>query len=159
MNMDNELSNQHFYFIKSQWFDILRNSWRCYDEWWCHDLSYAIPTSGKQSIVYQSCDCHMPGVNEEASNHFPGNSAWTNIFWWLRLILEHTNSRLLFTFWLFRIDPYLVSNNDVVDQIELTSVEFLEQFFAPFNTNQFLSFAQIVWDPTTVKFPYFQEVM
>ena len=77
----------------------------------------------------------MSGITEETSNHLLGNTAWTNNFCWCRFILKYPNSGLLFTFGLIRIDPCFVPSNDVVDQIWPTSVEFLEHFFAPFNTS------------------------
>ena len=100
----------------------------------------------------------MSGITDETSNHLLGSTAWTNNFvgfgsFW------NTQSGLLFTFGLIRIDSCFVPSYDVVDQIWPTSVEFLEHFFAPFNTSLFLSFGQIVWDPTITKFPYAQVIM
>ena len=73
-------------------------------------------------------------ITEETSNHLLSSTAWTNNFCWFRFILKYSNSGLLFTFGLIRIDPCFVPSNAVVDQIWPTSVEFLEHFFAPFNT-------------------------
>ena len=124
-------------------------------------------TSGKQIVVYQSIFTVLrsseatvvtSGITEETSNHLLGSTAWTNNFCWFRFILKYLNSGLLFIIGLIRIDPCFVPNNDVVDQIWPTSIEFLEHFFAPFNTSLFLSFGQIVWDPT-IAFSYAQVII
>ena len=160
---------RHFYWIKNQQFDVLCDSWHCHDEGWCDDfgLFYAIHLwflANKllyTNLYLQSFDplkSRLPHIRYNCRNKQP--FAWqhcVNKQLWLVSIhfeIPPTVDCCLLSGSYESIDPCFVPSNDIVDQIWSTSVEFLEHFFAPFNTSLFLSFGQIVWDPTIAKFPY-----
>jgi len=80
---------------------------------------------------------------------------YTNKLCWFRLTLKRSNSGLLFSFVLGTNPSFVSCNGCSTPNFTYHGWSF-EHFFTPLDTSLFLSFGQVVWDPTAWRLPYVQ---
>ena len=84
-------------------------------------------------------DCDMYSFSEKTGDYLLGSASCASNVCWIWLILKHPYSRLLFTLRLIRVNPRFIACHDVIDMFRSTAIVFLEHFFRPIDTSNFLS--------------------